>query len=707
MRPAELNYFVKNLDNLRGIGPRVLENYKKLFKQKTEVNIKDLVLLLPYKLIERKKNPQNLKEHNGKEILIEGEVISSGFTKGRKKIFRAKILTPSGFVSLVFYNVNVQYISSNLSKGKTAFFAGKLDKYQNDFQIIHPKIISNEKIIDKYIAEPIYPLTSGLANISVIKNISEILQNIPDLKEWQDPDFLKKNNWKSFKESITKIHNPKDNYDLSIDSKSRMRLAYDELLANQLAIGLTRKSTIKKKGTIIKSKKSYIKDFLSLLPFKLTDGQNSALKDIFKDLESENKMFRLIQGDVGCGKTAVAAITILQSCEAGFQAGFMAPTEILARQQYEWFIKEFGKSSLKEKIKICLLVGSLKPSEKKKLQQEILMGEYDIIVGTHSLFQEKVAFKNLGLIVIDEQHRFGVQQRVKLAEKGGGVNVLFMTATPIPRTLSMTLYGDMEISLIKDKPSGRQEIDTRALPITKIDEVISGIKRAIEQGDRIYWICPLVESNEEENISVDDPNSLTSAEERFKYLNKIFKGKVGIVHGQMKAKDKEDALEDFKSGKTSLLVATTVIEVGVNVPEANIIMIENSERFGLSQLHQLRGRVGRGAKKSSCLLLYSAKISDIGRNRLKIMRETNDGFKIAEEDMVLRGSGEILGTKQSGIPNYSFAVLPEHKELLFAARDDTKIIIEKDPDLSSSRGNKLRQLLYFFEYDLQVKNLEG
>ena len=428
------------------------------------------------------------------------------------------------------------------------------------------------------------------------------------------------------------------------------------------------------------------------------------MKEILADFKSDNRMFRLLQGDVGSGKTIVAIAGMMEAVEAGFQAGFMLPTEILAKQQFATIQKILDNDFfIKNDVKACLLIGSIKPAEKQKLYQEIREGKYKIVVGTHALFQEAVSFKNLAFIAIDEQHRFGVKQRMELTNKGDKTHVLLMSATPIPRTLAMTIYGDLEVSSLTEKPAGRLKIDTRLVADNRVDEVIDGINRAIKDDNRVYWVCPLIKGMG--GIAAEEENA--SAENRYKNLKKIFGDKVALVHGQMSTKDKDSAMKKFKNGDAKILVATTVIEVGVDVPEATIIVIEQAEKFGLAQLHQLRGRVGRSDRKSSCILLYSSKVGENGRNRLKVLRETDDGFKIAEEDLAMRGSGDLIGLKQSGFPDFYFALLPEHKDLLFAARDDVKIILNKDHDLRSQRGQRLKSLLYFFEYDKQIKNLEA
>jgi ATP-dependent DNA helicase RecG len=435
---------------------------------------------------------------------------------------------------------------------------------------------------------------------------------------------------------------------------------------------------------------------IKTLPYILTNAQQSALKEILTDMVSPHRMIRLLQGDVGSGKTVVALVALTAAVETGFQGALMAPTEILARQHYEGLTKLTKATGLR----LALLTGREKGRTRADILERLEEGKVDILIGTHALFQEGVVFKDLGLVVIDEQHRFGVHQRLALQGKSeSNTDLLVMTATPIPRTLALTVYGDMDVSKLTEKPAGRLPIDTRVLPISRIDEVVAGLKRTLTTGGRAYWVCPLVEESE----FVD----MAAAEKRFEALNKIFPSEVGLIHGRMKGVEKDNVMARFKSGALSILVSTTVIEVGVDVPEASIMIIENAERFGLSQLHQLRGRVGRGSAKSSCLLLYQEPLGETAKARLGIMRETEDGFRIAEEDLKLRGAGEMLGTQQSGLAEFRLADLTVHGDLLATARDDAQLILTRDPHLNSPRGEALRTLLYLFERQEAIKLLSS
>ena len=476
---------------------------------------------------------------------------------------------------------------------------------------------------------------------------------------------------------------------------ARLRLAYDELLANQLALVMVRARMKKLGGRPSPGDGRYTRKIEADLPYSLTGAQQTALDEIRADLTSDKRMLRLVQGDVGSGKTIVALLAMAHVVEAGRQAALMAPTEILARQHYE----RLGALCETAGLRLALLTGRDKAAERKVTLARLAAGDIDIVIGTHALFQESVAFADLGLAVVDEQHRFGVHQRLALGEKGAAVDILVMTATPIPRTLVLTYFGDMDVSVLREKPPGRAPIDTRAIPLERIDEVIDGIGRAIGNGARVYWVCPLVDENEDLDVA--------AATERAEVLRQFFGDQVGLIHGKMKGADKDAAMSAFQRGDTKILVATTVIEDGVDVPEATIMAIEHAERFGLAQLHQLRGRVGRGGAKSTCLMLYKSPLGEVARARIEIMRDTEDGFRIAEEDLRLRGEGEVLGSRQSGTPGFRLAVIELHGDLLAIARDDAQLIHARDPELESERGAALRALLYLFSRDEAVKLLRA
>ena len=517
---------------------------------------------------------------------------------------------------------------------------------------------------------------------------------VQKLPEWLDESYKTKHQWADWHKAIEQVHTPESEKELYPESPVRQRLAYDELLANQLTLSLVRHRQRRINGRSFEGDGSLRGPFRENLPFELTGAQERALNDINTDMAEPARMLRLLQGDVGSGKTVVAALAMLNAVETGAQAALMAPTEILARQHAETLRPMLDALGVHH----VTLTGRDKGKTRETLLQQIRSGAAQVIIGTHAIFQDTIEFSDLGLAVIDEQHRFGVHQRLSLSSKGRGTDVLVMTATPIPRTLTLTAYGDMDVSRLDEKPPGRKPVETLLIPNEKIDSMIDGLERKIKDGARVYWVCPLVEESE-----VLD---LAAAEERFDILRYRF-GKVGLVHGRMKPQEKDEVMQRLASGELDMLVATTVIEVGVNVPEATIMVIEHAERFGLSQLHQLRGRVGRGGDQSYCFLAYSGPLGETAKERLSVMRETEDGFLIAEKDLKLRGGGDILGVKQSGLPQFKLADLSVHGELLAAARDDARLIIEKDPDLESERGQALTTLLYLFERDQAIQYLRS
>lgn len=610
----------------------------------------------------------------------------------RKKPFKIYGTYNNFAVEIVYFNFYPQYIIQKLQIGQYYTIIGKADKLLGKIQITHPDLFVNilpENDIPN--AEVIYPLTAGIVNKQISNYICKTLTHIPD-SDWLDQDFLNQKKWLNFKDSLVAIHNANDISEIETSSNYRMRLAYDEFLAHQIAINIMRKKRSLQHGTQFQFNGSLANEILAKLNFKLTEGQKLAIKDISNDQLSPYQMSRLIQGDVGSGKTLVAICAMLNVIESGSEKTccFMAPTDILANQHYEFIKNNLSESN----IKVCLLTGKIKGKARNKVLEDLSKGQIHILIGTHAVFQENVTFKDLGLVIIDEQHRFGVEQRIKLLEKGNNPDLIVMTATPIPRTLTMTLYGDMDITRIMDKPAGRIPIQTSILSTKNMSSILASIDARINSDDRIYWICPLVELQEDQNT-----NEYSAAEARYQELEKLFPNCVGLIHGKMKKNEKETGLDDFATGKTKILVATTVIEVGINVPEANIIIIEHAEKFGLAQLHQLRGRVGRGSKPSFCILIYSNQISKNGMERLKILRSTNDGFILADEDLKIRGSGDIAGTKQSGLPNFKFADFHDHQSLLIQANNQAKQYLQSDPNLSSQKGNLLQELLKLYDYD--------
>lgn len=693
MRPAILYPIFTPVSVLKGIGPKMSEAITRLCGS----HLVDLLWHFPVNIIDRKSMPRVPEMQNGQIVTVSVEIQQHFPPPAHKKNvpYKIRCYTPSGFLSLVFFHVKGNYLKTQMPEGSQRIISGRVERFNQEVQITHPDYIEPPENIEKVcIIEPIYPLTNTLSRKMWKRAIDGTLKNLPHLPEWIEPRYLAKEAWPDWRTSLMEVHHPQQLAALSPQYPARKRLAYDELLAFQLSMRIMREHTSKQAGNAL-SVEGKLKDRLcEQLPFTLTNGQKAALTEIEHDQQQPHRMMRLLQGDVGSGKTIVALIAMLNAVESGMQAALMAPTEILARQHFS------GVQPLVEALglKVAFLSGSLKGKQRAELLEQLAQGDIHLIIGTHALFQEQVKFHRLGLVVIDEQHRFGVNQRMMLADKGHHPDMLLMSATPIPRSLTLTLFGDMECSLIKEKPAGRKPIDTRIVSASRMQDVVEGIKRVLADGNKAYWICPLVEESEKLD--------LTAVEERFSHLKKIFGAKVGVIHGQMPLEERDKTMLEFKHGAIDILVATTVVEVGVDVPDATVIIIEHAERFGLSQLHQLRGRVGRNDKASSCLLMYHS-LGKIAKERLQIMRESNDGFFIAEEDLRLRGGGEILGTKQSGFMDFRIANPYEHHDLLLAAADDAKLIMHQDPLLTSARGKALKTLLYLFEYDKQIQYVKA
>jgi ATP-dependent DNA helicase RecG len=561
-------------------------------------------------------------------------------------------------------------------------------------QIVHPDRVVDEAAFSKLSGiDPVYPLTEGLALGSLRRAIAQALTKLPELPEWISPEVIRRCKFPPITEALTRVHVPLELTDILPDRPFWSRLAFDELLAGQLALALVRAQLRRPAGNRHAGDGHLRNKIIDALPYALTASQRQAVAAIAEDLRQPLRMLRLLQGDVGSGKTVVALLAAAAVVEAGKQAALMAPTEILARQH----IKTIAPLAERAGLRVAILTGREKGKERRDILTRLEAGEIDLLVGTHALIQDDVTFKALALAVVDEQHRFGVRERLALTAKGDAVDVLVLSATPIPRTLVLTYFGDMDISELRDKPAGRQRIDTRALPDSRLEDVIDAVGRALSFGKLVYWICPLVEESEAEGS-----DHLTNATERFESLQKRFGDRVGLVHGQMKGAEKDRAMALFAAHEIGLLVATTVVEVGVDVPAATIMVIENAERFGLAQLHQLRGRIGRGSEASTCLLLYREPLGEMSKARLKVIRETTDGFRIAEEDLKLRGEGDVLGVRQSGLPGYRVARSDVHAQLIAQARDEALRIMKDNPKLEGERGQALRCLLYLFERDEAV-----
>lgn len=693
MRPEVLFPLFAPVRSLPGIGPRL----EKLVEKLAGPKIVDLLWHMPSGLIDRRSRPRIAEARDGAIATMEVTVGLHIPPRTKRLPYRVHVFDETGEMQIIFFNARPEHIAKLLPEGQRRIVSGRVEFYQGEPQMTHPDhMIGLDELDELPLLEPVYPLTAGLPLKSIQKALRAALPRLPELVEWQDGPWLKAQGWSPWRMSLIAAHEPQSIADIEPDAPARARLAYDELLANQLALGLVRLRMRHLPGRSISGDGRLRKKVEAALPFALTGAQTRALAEISADMKSEHRMLRLLQGDVGSGKTVVALLAMLNAVEAGFQAAMMAPTEILARQHHATLAPLCETAG----VRLELLTGREKGKRREDILAALASGEIDILVGTHALFQEEVAFRALAFAVVDEQHRFGVHQRLMLTSKGGtGTDVLVMTATPIPRTLTLTAYGDMDVSKLDEKPPGRKPVDTRALPLDRLQEVVSGLNRALARKAQIYWVCPLVEESDEVDAA--------AAEERYRHLHTIFGDAVGLVHGRMKAADKDTVMARFEAGEIRILVATTVIEVGVNVPAATVMVIEHAERFGLAQLHQLRGRVGRGGDKSSCLLLYQAPLGETAAARIKIMRETEDGFRIAEEDLKLRGAGELLGTQQSGLPSFRIANVETQAELLSAAYDDARLILGRDPELETPRGRALRELLYLFERDEAIRYLRS
>ena len=688
MRPQVLFPLFTDVASLKGVGA----NYEKLIKKLCGDKVVDLLWHLPYSMIDRTYQPKIAFAQDGKIASIKVKVIEHIEPQSKKQPYKVIVEDSSGEMALIFFKVYKDSIKKNLPVGEMRLISGKVESFNGLKQMTHPDYIVKLEDAAKVIGfEPVYPLTAGVSNKMLHKLIYQALQRVQDYPEWLEPNFKAQKGLMNFREALIAAHFPKKIQDTEALSPSHIRLAYDELLANQLALALVRQKVKKQAGRVLKGDGNLRKKVLSLLAFELTDAQKRVLTEIYADMEAPFRMLRLLQGDVGSGKTIVALLSMLNAVECGAQAAIMAPTEILAKQHLETMQELCSKIG----IRCELLTGRVKGKARQKILDDLKEGKINILIGTHALFVDNVEFQDLAFVVVDEQHRFGVQQRLSLSNKGKQTDILVMTATPIPRTLVLTAYGDMEYSKIDEVPKGRKPVETSVLPLSKLNGVVEALARKLEQGCRAYWVCPLVEESEK----ID----LAAAEERFESLKKIFGDKVGLVHGKMKEAEKDAVMERFKKGEISLLVATTVIEVGVNVPEATIMIIEHAERFGLAQLHQLRGRIKRGFQASNCILMYGYPLSETSHARLNIMKETEDGFLIAEKDLELRGGGEILGNRQSGFSEFKIADLSVHKDLLYTANKDAKMIVAQDAALASPRGQALKILLYLFEQDDAVR----
>lgn len=696
MRPAELNVLFQQITSVAGVGSKTAALFKKLCGS----FLVDLLFHLPSGVIYRRYITAFSQISTGMTGTLKIRVlehIAPPYRRGHTpyRVLGECVDFPAE-IELVFFNYHADYLSKQLIVGSVSAISGKIETLGNRLKMLHPDYIASDcSKIPEY--EPVYPLTAGLTNKGLIKSVRVILDALPNLPEWNNHSLMQKKGWPDWKTALKQAHLPKTEKDLNVLSPARERLAYDELLANQLALLMVRSLQRKKNGKILPLSKKFVSCLIENLPFSLTQAQKRVIHEIETDLSEPGQMMRLLQGDVGSGKTVVALAALLQTVEAGFQGVLMAPTDILARQHFEAVNKLLQKMP---SIRVALLTAREKGKTRTSLLAALAAGEIDILIGTHAVFTDDVIYHALGLAVVDEQHKFGVRQRVALCRKETGVNLLVMTATPIPRTLALTNFGDLDISVLDEKPSGREPIQTLVMSLKKAEELAQKLKEKIQKNTektQVYWVCPLVEESEK--------SDLAAAQKRYEMLQNIFGSRVGLVHGQMKGNEKDAVMTRFAAGEIDVLVATTVIEVGVDVPTATVMVIEQAERFGLAGLHQLRGRVGRGKGKSICFLLYGELLTQTAKARLKIMRETENGFLIAEEDLRLRGGGDILGVRQSGLMLFKLADLSVQSDLLYTAAQDAKIILNTDPRFQSERGKALRYLLYLFRKDEAI--IEG
>jgi ATP-dependent DNA helicase RecG len=692
MRPESLYPLFAPVTSLTGIGPRL----SALVAKAAGPHVVDLLWHLPSGLIDRRQVVSIADAPTGAVISLKVTVDRHMPGSSSRAPYRVQVSDETGSLTLVFFHVRGDWLSKALPVGARRMISGVAEEFNDALQMAHPDhMVPLEEEASVATVEPIYPLTGGLPGKVMVKAVRQAVALAPELPEWLDAALLAREKWPSWREAIRRQHAPDNTSDLGLTPPWRCRLAYDELLSNQLALALVRASLKRGVGRSLTGGGDIRQKIIAALPFALTGAQERSGREIGEDMASGSRMLRLLQGDVGAGKTVVALLAMAQAVEAGTQAALMAPTEILARQHFA----TLERMSAAAGLRLAMLTGRDNGKARKKILDALAAGEIDIVVGTHALFQPDVVFHDLGLAVIDEQHRFGVQQRLDLAAKGRAVDMLVMTATPIPRTLTLTAFGDMDVSRLDEKPPGRQPIDTKVVPITRLDEMIAGVVRAVASGTKVYWVCPLIEESE--------TSDLAAAADRHQHLQELLGPRVGLLHGKMKAAEKDAVMAAFAGDGLDVLVATTVIEVGVDVPAASIMVVEHAERFGLAQLHQLRGRIGRGSARSTCMLIYAPPLGQIAKARLEILKDSEDGFRIAEEDLKLRGSGELLGVRQSGVPDCRLADLLAHDELLAMARDDTKMILAQDPDLESPRGQALRTLLYLFERDAVVKTLRS
>lgn len=688
-RPEILFPLFADPETLKGVGPKTAQNLAQIGLQTP----RDLVFSLPHSVLDRRRRSSIQGMELPAIATVEVAVGKHQPARSRGGAYRINVTDQEAEFQLVFFHGRSRYLEAQCPEGSRRLVSGKVELFDGVAQMVHPDHmvpVAEAQDIPEF--EPVYPLTHGVTQKTMTKAIHAALDRLPDLAEWIDPAQLEAQGWPSWKQAIHAAHQPQGMEDLSAEAQARQRLAYDELFAHQLTLALARQAERKVRGLSSVATGRLQSRVLRSLPYRPTAAQGRAIEEISADMASDQRMNRLLQGDVGSGKTLVAFMALLVAVEAGGQGVMMAPTGILAQQHFE------GLRPLAEEAGVVLeiLTGRDKGAERRAKLEALARGDIQILVGTHAVFQQDVVFHQLRLAIVDEQHRFGVRQRMELAQKGKGADVLVMTATPIPRSLALAQYGDMDVSVLDEKPPGRKPVKTAVISTERMDEVVNHLRRAIDEGRQCYWVCPLVGESE-----VMD---LTAAEERFKHLRAILgEGVVGLVHGQMPPAEKDAAMGAFQAGHSKVLVATTVIEVGVNVPNASIMVIERAEIFGLAQLHQLRGRVGRGSAESTCLLMYQPPLTEGGRRRLEVLRESEDGFRISETDLQMRGAGDVIGTAQSGLPQFRIADLEKQAALMAVAQSDARALLTTDPQLSSERGRAARVLLWLMKQDQAIR----
>ena len=687
-RPERLFPLFAELETLEGVGPKSALALEGLGVTRP----KDLLFVLPHSGIDRarKDSVRDVIPPTTLTVMVE---VGAHFPPRRKGgPYRIMVRDSALEFMVVFFHARGDYLQKLMPTGQRRLISGKVELFDGVAQMVHPDhVLRPEEEADLQGYEPVYPLTAGVTQKLMAKAVQMAVARAPEMPEWIDPALKAREGWPDWRVAVAQVHQPAHAGNLAPTDPARARLAYDELFAHQLTLSLARASMRKSAGIVTKGSGDLQAKVLESLPFAPTGAQRRTIAEIAADMAAPLRMNRLLQGDVGAGKTLVALMALIIAVEAGGQGVMMAPTEILARQHHEGL----APLALAAGVRLALLTGRDKGAERAAKLADLAAGRLDILVGTHAVFQKDVVFHDLRLAVVDEQHRFGVAQRMELGAKGRAVDVLVMTATPIPRSLALATYGDMDVSVLDEKPAGRKPIKTALIAASRLDEVVAHLTRALAEGRQAYWVCPLVEDSEVLDYA--------SAEARFASLRAALGDVVGLVHGQMPPAEKDAAMARFVAGETRVLVATTVIEVGVNVPNASIMVIERAEIFGLAQLHQLRGRVGRGTASSTCLLMYQAPLSEAGERRLKTIRDTEDGFRIAEEDLAMRGAGDLIGTAQSGLPRFRVADLERQAGLMAVAQSDARALLLADPGLTGPRGQAARMLLWLLDQDRAIR----